>query len=358
MTPLFRIIRDVIAAEGPISLARYMELALQHPGYGYYRINDPLGASGDFITAPEISQMFGELIGVWLADVWRQSGDPNPFVLLELGPGRGTLMQDVLRATSKVAGFHQALRLHLLESNAALRKQQQEKLAAYKPVFVDRLMELPEMPLLAVANEFFDTMPMRQFVKTGKGWCERLVGFEKDELVFALSPPAPAIQTLVPDEWREGPEGMVYEISPVSLAIVNHVASHIARHGGAGLVIDYGYATPSGQPTLQGVADHRFTGVLERPGEVDVTADVDFSALKLIAVHQGAKVAGPANQGAFLEAMGIGLRAAVLKRHATEEQAQKIDEDMHRLVDPAHMGIQFKVLGILSPAIKETAGFS
>ena len=358
MTPLMKIIRDVIAAEGPITLAQYMELALQHPEYGYYRINDPLGASGDFITAPEISQMFGELIGVWLADVWHQMGNPNPFVLLELGPGRGTLMQDVLRSTAKVAGFQQAMKLCLLESNAALRKTQKEKLAAYSPVFLDNLASLPDLPILAVANEFFDTMPMRQFVKSKEGWCERLVDWEKNQLVFTLSQPSPAILQLGPAEWREGPEGMVYEMSPVSLAIVGHLAKHMVQHGGAGLIIDYGYATPSGQPTLQGVADHRFVGVLENPGEADVTADVDFQALKGMAIHQGAKTAGPANQSDFLKAMGIEFRASILKRNATEEQAKKIDEDVRRLADPGQMGIQFKVLGVLSPDIRETAGFS
>jgi len=358
MTPLLKIIRDRIAVEGPISLVRYMELLLQHPEYGYYRVNDPLGASGDFITAPEISQMFGELTGLWLADVWHRMGSPKEFILLELGPGRGTLMQDILRATAKVSGFHLALKLHLLESNEALRKQQQGKLAAYNPVFLENLRELPELPLFVVANEFFDTMPMHQFVKTKEGWCERLVGCEQEELVFTLSPPNEGILSFVPADWREGPEGLVYEMSPVSLAIVKNLATHIVQYGGAGLIIDYGYATPSGQPTLQGVVNHQFVGVLEKPGEIDVTADVDFQALKGMAIHQSAKVEGPTNQGEFLQALGIELRASFLKRHASEDQIKKIDEDMRRLIDPGQMGIQFKVLAILSPQIKEAAGFS
>ncbi|MDD5586147.1 MAG: SAM-dependent methyltransferase [Alphaproteobacteria bacterium] len=389
MTALLAIVRDIIADEGPITVARYMELALQHPEHGYYRNHDPLGKDGDFVTAPEISQMFGELIGLWCAEAWQQSGRPDSFVLLELGPGRGTLLQDALRATEKIAGFHRAMRLVMIECNAALRKQQQEKLTAHKPEYIGGPGQLPSMPLLFVANEFFDALPVRQFVKTQLGWRERLVDFQDGKLAFAegevlndffaedivaaiprkvMTFPAPCVprsgsETEPPvycpanANEAEDHERLFYETSPQSLGLMQQLSAHIARHGGAGLIVDYGYAAPPGMETLQAVSRHQFADVLTNPGEADLTTHVDFSALKLIAGHEGAHVAGPVGQGAFLRALGIELRAKQLKHNAAREQSDAVDAALHRLTDADQMGVLFKVMGVLSPDIKETAGF-
>ncbi len=350
MTQLLALIRDEIAANGPISVARYMELALQHPVHGYYRQRNPLGAEGDFVTAPDISQMFGELIGLWCADVWRQMGKPDDFLLLELGPGRGTLMQDALRATAKIAGFHQASHLWLLESDAPLIAEQKKRLAAHDPVHCADLTQLPALPLLVVANEFFDALPIRQFMKTGAEWRERMVANQDGGLAFVEGEAVDA------PEVSDTSATSFLESSPLSLAFMQKLATHIARHGGAGLFIDYGYVAPNGGSTLQAVARHAYAPVLERPGEVDLTAHVDFTALRQMAEWSGARAWGPVGQGAFLESLGIELRAAQLNHNATPEQAEAIRASVHRLTDSSQMGVLFKVLGIASPAL-QVAGF-
>jgi SAM-dependent MidA family methyltransferase len=350
------LIREQILAKGPMSIASYMDLALQHPEFGYYRQHDPLGASGDFITAPEVSQMFGEMIGLWCADIWQQMAMPSAVTLLEMGPGRGTLMQDALRATAKIKGFHDAMDLQLLETNASLCKQQQERLLAYLPVHIDNLAQLPPQPLIAVANEFFDALPIRQFEKTGDGWCERLVGVHNGELAMTLSPPTQDFLMLLPEAVREAVVGTVHEISLPSLAILRQIAKHIAHHGGGFLVIDYGYNEVSGLASLQAVLRHAPVTIFERPGEVDLTAHVDFGALRMVAGGQNIKVTGPVGQGVFLQAMGIELRATQLKLRADIEQAKAIDTALARLTDIEQMGQLFKVMAITSPTI-QPAGF-
>ena len=342
MSALLPILRDLIASEGPISVARYMDIALQHPQHGYYRRHDPLGARGDFITAPEISQIFGELIGLWCAEAWRGMGKPQSFILLELGPGRGTLMQDALRATVKIAGFHRALKLWLLESNDTLRQTQREKLAAYDPVHVTDLAQVPPLPLILVANEFFDALPIQQFLLTEKGLRERLVGLVDDGIGFVDAAVNAAAIT---------------EISPLALSFMRQIALHVAQHRGAGLIVDYGYAAPVGSSTLQAVRRHGRADVFAEPGEADLTALVDFTALAATIARQGLHVAGPMGQGAFLQAMGIELRAAQLKHKATSQQAAALDSGVTRLTDPSQMGNLFKVLGFTHNAGEELAGF-
>ncbi|NTU76525.1 MAG: class I SAM-dependent methyltransferase [Alphaproteobacteria bacterium] len=357
MTRLLEILRDTIAGDGPISIAQYMELALQHPDYGYYRHSNPLGAKGDFTTAPEISQMFGELIGLWCADMWRQMGQPSSFLFLELGPGRGTLMQDALRATAKIQGFHAALHLWLLESNETLRKLQEKKLADFHPEYLENLADLPSRPLIFIANEFFDALPIRQFIETDNGLCERMVDFVDGKLVFSIKgadDSGPSIR----DVSNNKKLPRLRETSPHALTFMKMLAAHAAKRGGGGLVIDYGYVEPSGDDTLQAVSKHEFANVLERPGEVDLTAHVDFGALRLMAEKEGTRVAGPVGQGEFLTTLGIELRALQLKHGATEAQCAAVDSALHRLVDPAEMGALFKVMGVTSPHLKECAGFS
>lgn len=358
MSPLQTIITDLIRQHGPLTIAQFMELALQHPLHGYYRHQDPLGQGGDFTTAPEISQLFGEMIGLWLADVWQKLGRPDPCVLLELGPGRGTLLADALRATRKLPGFHTALQLYLLESNVALREKQAAVLADYHPVHLEDLNDLPRLPLLLIANEFFDALPIRQFVKVADGWCERLVTLDAEgQLVFALGVPDPACRLLIPEQLHDVAHGFTYELSPSSLAIMQQLALRIAANGGAGLVIDYGYAAPSGQPTLQALARHQFAEVLAKPGQQDITAHVNFGLLKLAAERAGLGCAGATGQGEFLKAMGIDLRASQLRQHATPVQNQALDSALHRLCDASEMGVLFKVLGFVSPSMHDLAGF-
>jgi len=357
MGELFAHICSLIEKNGPISVASYMELALQHPEFGYYRRHDPLGKTGDFVTAPEISQMFGEMIGLWCADVWRQMDKPKKFILLEMGPGRGALMQDALRATAKIAGFHQAMKLCLIESNATLQKMQQEKLVEYKPDYTLDLMQLPALPMIVIANEFFDALPIRQFEKNFQGWCERLVAVENNTLVFTPWPIDPLLAQLIPPELREATPGAVYEVSLPSLSIIRVLAQHVASHGGAALVVDYGFVEPFGQPTLQAVSNHQYASVLTRPGEVDLTAHVDFAALSAMAMAQGTHVSGPVGQGEFLQSLGIDLRAVQLKQRTTPLQAKEIDTALHRLTDPSQMGSLFKVMAITSSQLSSLAGF-
>jgi len=361
MNKLSAILRAHIEKTGPMPVADYMCLALQHPEYGYYRQGDPLGQGGDFITAPEISQMFGEMIGLWCADIWRQMGSPEQFVLLEMGPGRGTLMQDALRAIAKISGFHQALQLYFLESSETLREMQKEKLAAYNPQYIDTFSaanaSLPPFPTIIIANEFFDALPIRQFEKSFQGWCERLVTIEKDAFVFTLSKPDDALLLLIPEAMRDANPGTVFELSPASINLTRDLAKHIAQNGGAALIVDYGCAAPDGKPTLQAVADHRYANVLGNPGEADLTALVDFGMLQRAAVTEGTGTYGPVGQGEFLKALGIDLRADQLKLRATAQQASAIDSALRRLTHPAQMGVLFKALAITTSDITECAGF-
>jgi len=344
------LVRQAIKDEGAISVARFMQIVLGHPEHGYYSKGDPLGVAGDFTTAPEISQMFGEMIGLWIAEQWRKQGSPDPFTLCELGAGRGTLLADALRATEKISGFHAAMRLSLLESNETLRALQKEKLALYEPAHVSDLSALPEYPVFFIANEFFDAMPIHQYERHENGWRERLVGVTPfGSLAFAASPHVALLP--LPDS------ALFYELSPVSIAMVQGMAAHIVAHGGAALVVDYGYTEGSGIDTLQAVKKHVFSPSLRHVGGADLSAHVDFMALRLAALKAGAVVPPIIGQGSFLKALGIEVRARALKLHGTLEQADAIDAALHRLVDPAAMGMLFKVMGIMPPSNPHPDGF-
>jgi NADH dehydrogenase [ubiquinone] 1 alpha subcomplex assembly factor 7 len=356
MTPLGEHIARLIRAAGPIPISQYMALALGHPEHGYYMTRDPLGARGDFITAPEVSQMFGELAGLWIADTWLKQGRPSPVVLCELGPGRGTLMADALRALRSVPGFLDAARLHLVETSPALRAAQKTQLP--QATWHDRFDDVPEGPLFLIANEFFDALPIAQFVKTERGWCERHVALSDDglRLVPALAP-VPTSATVLPPAVREAAAGSIAEISPASVAIAEAIGERIARRGGAALVIDYGHARSAPGDTLQAMRAHRYADPFDAPGEADITAHVDFEALALGVARGGARACGPVEQGAFLKALGIEARAAALKARADARQAQDIDSAVQRLTAPDQMGSLFKVLGVLPADAPAPAGF-
>ncbi len=359
MTPLEELLARRIRAQGPLTVAEFMAEALGHPEYGYYATRDPLGRRGDFTTAPEISQIFGELIGLWCVDLWDRMGRPAPFILAELGPGRGTLMADALRAARIIPAFLDALRLHLVETSPVLRRTQHRALRRFAPSWHDSIGGLPAGPLLIIANEFIDALPIRQLVKTDSGWHEKLIGLsaEADALAFALSPgPAPSA-VLVPEFLRAAPPGSVYEISPAGLAVADTIARRLADGGGAALIIDYGHAERGCGDTLQALRRHKRHDPLQNPGVADLTAHVDFAALAETAAAAGAAVWGPVTQGAFLQSLGIAARADRLLAAATPAQAADIGTACRRLIDAKEMGTLFKVLCIAAPTLPPPAGF-
>ena len=358
MTALGDEIRALILDGGPIGVDRYMALCLGHPTLGYYRTRDPLGTAGDFTTAPETSQMFGELVGAWAAAVWASMGSPETLRLVELGPGRGTLLADALRVMRRVPGLPGALDIHLVETSPALRDAQRAALqgCGVPLSWHGGVEDVPPGPAVVVANEFFDALPVRHYVRAAGGWRQRLVGLAGDGLAFGLAPePEPAIRV-------EAPEGAVIEVGLVAQGLAKGLAARLARHGGAALVVDYGYAKPAFAETLQAVRRHGFADPLAEPGEADLSAHVDFGGLRRAAESAGAAVHGPVPQGAFLRALGLDARAAALKTRATPEQAAAIAAAVDRLAGPGTagrpgMGDLFQALAITAPALPVPPGF-
>ncbi len=359
-SPLDLLIRNQIAATGPMPVARYMDLCLTHPEHGYYRTRDPLGRDGDFITAPEVSQMFGELIGLWAASVWHAMGMPAQVRLIELGPGRGTMMADALRAIRIVPAFHEAIRVHLVETSPALRRKQSDRLADYPDVqWHDSIDDIPEGPSIILANEFFDALPVHQAVKTDSGWHERVVRLDGDALAYGeAKDPIPRFAMLLPPQVREAPPGAIFEWRPD--AQIMALARRVRDHGGTALIIDYGHLRSDAGDTFQAVARHSFTNPLRQAGLADITAHVDFQALAHAAEDIGGRVHGPVEQGAFLKALGIETRALTLMKNASPEESLAIDAALKRLTGSGTegMGSLFKVLGISHPSIEALAALS
>jgi len=343
LTPLAAIIAESIATEGPMPIDRFMGLALGHPQYGYYMSHDPLGAEGDFITAPETSQVFGELIGVWCVAVWQSMLSPRDFNLVELGPGRGTLMSDILRAGRVAPGFVEAARIHLVETSPVLRAAQR-RLLGDGPHWHDTLASVPEGPLIVVANEFFDALPVRQFEKRRQAWFERAIGLEDGQLTIGLGP-----GTFRPaGEDRGLEEGAIVEVSPLRSAVAEGLGRRLSRHMGAALIIDYGHLQPAFGDTLQAVREHRFVAITDRPGESDLTAHVDFAALSLALSQGGARVWPALTQRDFLMAMGFAPRTARLLAVADASQRPALERSFARLADRQQMGNLFKVVAATS----------
>ncbi len=349
---LEQLIRAQIAAAGPIDVAAFMDQALAHPEHGYYRTRDPLGRAGDFVTAPEVSQMFGELIGLWCAEVWNRLGAPSPVRLVELGPGRGSLMADALRAIARAApAFRAALHVHLVETSPILREAQRARLADAQPhwsnpIWHDTLDGVPPGPALIVANEFLDALPIHQLVRTEVGWCARQVALGADgKLDFTVAPaPSPLAAALTPTV-AAAPVGSIAEVAPAARSCVAALAARLARDGGAALLIDYGPTTSAAGDSLQAVRGHRRHGVLEDPGEADLTAHVDFEALRA-AAQPPARVHGPITQAQLLTRLGIAARADALARGKPAETAAAIRAALQRLIEPTQMGQLFKVLAL------------
>ncbi|MBV9552415.1 MAG: SAM-dependent methyltransferase [Alphaproteobacteria bacterium] len=345
-----------------MTIAAFMAIALHDREHGYYATRQPLGAAGDFVTAPEISQVFGELIGLWCADLWRRIGTPDPVIVAELGPGCGTLMADFLRAAAAVPGFRDAIRLHLVEASPVLRAEQQRRLAAaaplWAPLWADRADELPDGPLLLVANEFLDALPIRQLVRGRSEWAERTVGIDVAErLAFVAGPESPVLSGLVPPARRNAPPGTVVELCSAAATLAATLARRFARQKGAALFVDYGYAEEPAGATLAAIGGHRAAAILASPGEVDLSAHVDFAAFAAQARAHGATTYGPVAQCDFLRALGAEARLAALLRRAAPDQRRGLESGLHRLIDPAQMGTLFKVLAVTSPDMPAPEGF-
>ena len=338
--------RRLIARTGPISLAQYMAEANAH----YYATRDPLGSAGDFITAPEISQMFGELIGLWLADMWQRAGRPEGAIYVELGPGRGTLARDALRAMRSQGLDPQ---VHLVEASPALRDIQRR--AIPQATWHHDLSTVPrEGPLLLVANEFLDALAVRQLVRTEQGWRERMV--VPDGEAFACIAGDRPMDAAVPPERRDAPPGAILETCPAAAAVIQEVAGRLAAQAGAALFVDYGYGTPQFGSSLQAVRAHRKVDPFADPGESDLTAHVDFAALAEVAQTHGARWLGTAAQGAWLAALGIDARAEALGRAAPQRRGEFLAAK-ERLTSDAQMGTLFKVMGLAHPGWRDAAGF-
>ncbi|MDH3666567.1 MAG: SAM-dependent methyltransferase [Paracoccaceae bacterium] len=345
MSGLEAIIKAQIRASGPMSVAEYMALCLGHPEHGFYIKDDPLGAAGHFTTAPEISQMFGELIGLWLTQVWRDQGSPASFRLIELGPGRGTLMADALRAAGAVSGFAEAADLWLVETSPALRAEQAKRLPGAQ--WAERLELVPEGPALIVANEFFDALPVRQFLATAEGWREKQVGIDGDRLAWGLSAPLPG--------QHDAPEGAWRETSPIADAVAAEATRRIARDGGAALIVDYGYQAGDRPPgfTLQALKRHAPADPLAAPGGADLTWLIDFDHL---AGTLDPLATASTAQGTFLAALGLGQRAASLA-DARPDQAGAVADALDRLTGADQMGRLFNVLAAWPQGAAAPPGF-
>ncbi len=341
MTPLAQQLIARLKQTGPITIAEYMTECLLHPRHGYYTTRDPLGRAGDFITAPEISQMFGELVGLSLVQAWLEQGAPSDAILVELGPGRGTLMADALRAMAAVPGTR--LRPHLVEASPVLRDVQAATLAGHDPVWHDHVADLPDAPIFLVANEFFDALPIRQFLRTGSGWAERQVGLDGDSLCFGLAEPAPRADLAA--RMATTQDGDMVETCAPARPIMADIAARIAARGGAALIVDYGHLGGTGD-SFQAVRGHQKEHPLANPGQADLTAQVDFAPLIQTARAAGCVATGPVPQGVFLERLGITPRAQALARNL---QGAALDTHIaahRRLTHPAEMGSLFQVVGL------------
>jgi NADH dehydrogenase [ubiquinone] 1 alpha subcomplex assembly factor 7 len=348
-----------IRAEGPLTVGAFMALALHDPDLGYYATRRPIGAGGDFVTAPEVSQIFGELIGLWCALMWERIGRPDPVILAELGPGSGVLAVDLLRAAGALPEFRRAIRPYLVEMSPMLRAEQQRRLGAADPVWLARVEDLPDGPLLVVANEFLDALPIRQLVRGQQHWAERMIALDTDgRFAFVDGSDNPALSLLVPEALRQtAPFGAVFEVCPQALALAAAFGARLSRAPGAALFIDYGHFPSATGSSLRGVRRHRPVGALEAPGDVDLSADVDFCAVAVAARAAGAAAHGPVPQGQFLKNLGALQRLAILSARASPEQQARLASGLERLLDLRQMGSMFKALALVAASLPSPPGF-
>jgi NADH dehydrogenase [ubiquinone] 1 alpha subcomplex assembly factor 7 len=348
-------IRRRIAGTGPMAVSQYMALCLTDPKHGYYMKRDPLGTRGDFITAPEISQMFGELIGLWCMAVWKLMGEPDTLNLVELGPGRGTMMLDILRTAYAMPEFRAAIRLHFVEISPLLEERQRRAVGSSNvPVEWHKSLDLvPSGPSIILANEFFDALPVQQAVMCVDGWHERVIKLdESGRLTFSNArDPIPLFEQMLPPKLRDVQIGEIFEWRPDNIAL--ELGHRVTHPQGAALVVDYGHTESATGDTLQAVGAHNYSNPLTAPGTVDLTAHVDFQATALAAESMGARVFGPIEQATFLRNLGIENRAAVLRKAVPPAKAADIDDALARLTstDRIGMGRMFKVIGFAHPQL-------
>lgn len=350
-SPLLEKIEKIIAATGPISLAEYFHICMAHPEFGYYKSKQVIGAKADFITAPEISQMFGELIGIWCLDVWKQLGRPSEFALVELGPGHGTLMSDLLRATAIEPDFIKSAQITLVETSVRLKEMQQQKLNGHKIQWQSEISALPELPTILVANEFFDVVPIRQYIKRKQIWHERGVEINQQGALSDILLAASIDTALLPKGHENEPNGSVFETSPAREAIAQTLAEHINTHKGAALYIDYGFKASGFGDTFQAISEHKAVSPFSMPGTADLTSHVDFQALQTASQQSDIVAQDTITQAEFLLGLGLLERAGILGANATPQRQDEIRADVERLAGPEQMGELFKVLCIHSKDI-------
>ncbi len=357
MSKLGQLLKEQIKSSGPLSVHDFMETALGHPQFGYYQQSDPFGAKGDFVTAPEVSQMFGELIGLWCVDCWSKLGAPDTIHLVELGPGKGTLMSDALRSAALVPEFINAVNIHMVETSERLREIQKNSLPDFNVTWHSALPSLGSAPVLVIANEFFDALSIHQYECRDGQWLERQVALSEDTFVFTTNAsPSDWQSTNLPDP-KTQETGTFAEINPTADQIVSEIAKTLKQNGGSALIIDYGYLENELGDSLQAVQKHKYISPLSEPGTVDITAHVNFASLATAAEKQGCTNLAPATQARFLERLGIEARALLLSRNATEDQKEKVSGELRRLISPEEMGTLFKALSFYHNMSAPPAGF-
>lgn len=356
MTPLYQKLVTLIESEGPISVERYMALCLGDPEHGYYMTRDPFGTRGDFTTAPEITQMFGELIGLWIADLYLKLDTPKSIAIAEIGPGRGTLMADAIRAMRAVPKLVERAHFYLIETSPVLTRMQQNHLASSgaKISWLQSVDELPDDLTIIISNEWFDALPIRQYQRVENGWAERLIGLDAErKLILGID----TLRVLPASD--DVAIGTVRERAVIGETLMGQITTRLQTYGGAFLAIDYGSAQSGFGDTLQAVQDHRFVPVYEEPGEADLTTQVDFAALLRVAQKAGARIFGPIQQGDFLLSLGLQERASRLMEQADDNQKKAIVAAFERLTnrEKTGMGALFKVIAVTHAQFPEPAGF-
>ena len=348
---ILELIKEKILSNGPINLADYMKICLTHPEYGYYIKNKPIGTTGDFITSPEISQMFGELIGLWIVQIWIDHKKPKNFSLVELGPGNGTLMVDILRSTKMIEGFHDALDLILIEISPTLQQVQKKSLGSFRIQWQTEIRSLPEQPTIIIANEFFDSLPIRQFKRDSNEWLEVMISIEDsnkkecNQLCFELIDIGKKKQ--FPSETDDIPNGTIIEISEMTQKTINYISDHIHKNSGAALIIDYGKEGNVGD-TFQAVRQHQYSNPLKSPGLTDLTSYVDFSEIRNSAEKSGLIATKLTTQADFLKNLGIEKRAKILAEKLQNDELLLHQAALKRLIHYREMGDLFKVMGLRS----------
>ncbi|MCR9213832.1 MAG: SAM-dependent methyltransferase [Proteobacteria bacterium] len=355
MSKLGGLLKDRIGRSGPISLHDFMKEALGHPEFGYYCSKEPFGETGDFITAPEISQIFGELIGLWCVDCWMKMGSPASFNLVEFGPGTGTLMTDALRSAALVPEFLSGADIHLVENSQRLREMQKRSLATRGVVasWHDSFPDLPPKPTLFLANEFFDALPIHQYICEKGQWYERQVDWQEEAFQFCQA----AQPTELDGNYQAKEDGTIAEICPAATDFMTAICQTLETHGGAALIIDYGAMGAVIGDSFQALRGHKSIDPLQNPGDADLTAHVKFRQLTDIAERHDLTIQGPTSQGRFLERLGIEARSEMLARKANDEQRQTLKAGLKRLTSTEEMGTLFKVLAVSHNMAAPAEGF-